>query len=93
MTKEEVGRDVRRKRIGENERVVREEVTKEVMYVLKMMKGGKAAGMNNIMVERLKNGVVCIIEWLMKIFNKCMEISILMRKELMRYNVETLDVG
>ena len=47
---------MRRKRIGENERVVREEVTKEVMYVLKMMKGGKAAGMDDIMVERLKNG-------------------------------------
>ena len=65
---------MRRKRIGENERVVREEVTKEVMYVLKMMKGGKAAGMDDIMVERLKNGGICIIEWLMKIFNKCMEI-------------------
>ena len=37
------------------------------------MKGGKAAGMNGIVVEMLKNGGIRIIDWLLRIFNKCME--------------------
>ena len=53
---------MRRERIGENERVVRE----EIMDALKKIKGGKAAG---ILVKMLKNGVISIIDWLMRIFN------------------------
>ena len=51
----EVGRDVRRASIGQNERVVREVLGKEIMSTLKKMKGGKATGMDGIVVEILKN--------------------------------------
>ena len=37
------------------------------------MKGGKAAGIDGIVVEMLKNGGISIINWLLRIFNKCME--------------------
>ena len=46
------------------------------MVALKMMKGGKAAGMNSTVVEMLKNGGISIIDWLLKIFNRCMESSV-----------------
>ena len=47
----EVGGDIRRVKIGENERVVRKVVRKEVMAALKKMKGGKAASMDGTVVE------------------------------------------
>ena len=37
------------------------------------MKGGKAVGMDGIVVKVLKNGSISIVDWLLKIFNKCME--------------------
>ena len=43
------------------------------MGTLRKMKGGKAAGMDGIAVEMLKNGCINIIDWLLRIFNKCME--------------------
>ena len=57
----EVGGDIRRERIVENERVVREVVREEIMSALKKMIGGKAAGMDAIVVEMLKNGDISII--------------------------------
>ena len=48
-----IGGDVRRERIGENERVVREVVREEIMGALKRRKGGKAAGMDGIVVKML----------------------------------------
>ena len=53
----EVGGDIKRERIEGNERVI---------------KGGKAAGMDGIVVEMLKSGGISITDWLLKIFNKCM---------------------
>ena len=41
------------------------------MGALKKMKGGKAAGMDGIVVEMLKNGGISIIDWLLKMFNRC----------------------
>ena len=46
----EIGGDFRRARIGGNERVVRRVVREEIMGVLKKMKGGKAAGMDDYVV-------------------------------------------
>ena len=43
------------------------------MGALKKIKGGKADGMDDIVVEMLKNGGISIIVWLLRIFNKCME--------------------
>ena len=43
------------------------------MSALKKMKDGKAAGMDGIIVGMLKNGGISIIDWLLRIFNKCME--------------------
>ena len=68
-----VGGDIKKERIGENERVVRGVVREEIMGVLKKMKGGKEAGMDDIVVEMLKNGSISITDWLLRIFNKCME--------------------
>ena len=48
-------------------------VREEIMGALKKMKGGKAAGMDGIVVEMLKKGGISIIDWLLRIFNKCME--------------------
>ena len=46
------------------------------MVALKRMKGGKAAGMDGIVAEMLKNVGISIIDWLLRIFNKCMESGI-----------------
>ena len=37
------------------------------------MKGGKPAGMDYIVVEMLKSGGISIIDWLLRIFSRCME--------------------
>ena len=68
----EVEGHVRRGRIGEDERVVKEVVREEIMGALKKMKDSKAAGMDGIVVKMLKNGGISIIVWLLRIFNKCM---------------------
>ena len=44
------------------------------MGALKKIKGGKAAGMDGIVVEMLKKGGISIIDYLMRIFNKCIEL-------------------
>ena len=69
----EIGVDVRRARIRGNERVVRKGVREEIMGVLKKVKGGKAAGMDGIVVEMLKSGGIGINDWLQRIFNRYME--------------------
>ena len=43
------------------------------MGALKKMKSGKSAGMDGIVVEILKNGSISITDWLLRIFNNCME--------------------
>ena len=48
----------------------------EIMGALKKMKGGKAASMDGIMVEMLKNGGISITDWLLRIFNKFMECGV-----------------
>ena len=40
------------------------------------MKDGKAAGRGEIVVEMYKNAGICIIDWLLRIFNKCMEAGV-----------------
>ena len=37
------------------------------------MKGGKTTEVDGIVVEILKNGGIGIIDWLLRIFNICME--------------------
>ena len=37
------------------------------------MKGGKTAGLDGTVVEMLKNGGINVIDWLLRIFNRCME--------------------
>ena len=48
-------------------------VREEIIDALKKVKSGKAAGMDGIVVEMLKNGGISIIDRLLRIFNKCME--------------------
>ena len=58
----EVGGDIRRERVRENEREVREVVREEIMVVLNVMKGGIAAVMDGIVVEMLKKGGISIVD-------------------------------
>ena len=44
-------------------------VKEEIMGLLKKMRGGKAAGIDDIVVEMLKNWDISITDWLLKIFN------------------------
>ena len=43
------------------------------MGALKKMKGGKAAGMDGIVVEMLKNGGISITDWFLRILYRCKE--------------------
>ena len=52
---------------------MREVVREEMIGALKKIKGGKAPGMDDITVEMLKNGGISLNDWLLKIFNECME--------------------
>ena len=47
-------------------------VKEKIMCALKKMEGGKAAGMDDIVVEMLRNGGISIIDWLLRKFNRCM---------------------
>ena len=69
----EVGGDVWSSRIEENEGVVREVVKEEIMGALKKMKRGKASDIDGIVAEMLNNLSISIIDWLMIIFNNCIE--------------------
>ena len=59
--------------MGENESVIRKVVKEELMGAIKQMKGCKAAGMNGMVVEMLKRESINITDWLLRIFNRCME--------------------
>ena len=63
-------------RIGENDKVVRKMGKEEIMGAIKKMKCGKAAGMEDIVVKMLKNGGISITDWLVRIFNRCIESSV-----------------
>ena len=71
--------DVTRVSIRENERLVRKVVGEEIMSALKKMKSGKAAGMDGTVVEILKSGDINIIDWLLRIFNRCMGLVLYQR--------------
>ena len=43
---------------------------------IKKMKGGKAAGKDDIVVEMLKNVGISIVAWLLSIFNRGMETGV-----------------
>ena len=45
----------------------------EIVGALKKMKGGKAAGIDGIVVEILKSGSISLINWLLRISKRCME--------------------
>ena len=57
----------------ENEREI---TIEEVKRALNETKGGKAPGMDGVRVEMLKEGVVTILEWLVRLFNICFMLSI-----------------
>ena len=59
--------------IKDNERVVRKVVREEIMTALKMIIGGKAAGVDSIFVGMSESGSISTIYWLLRIFNRCME--------------------
>ena len=53
------------------------EITRqEVKRALNEMKGGKAPGMDGVRVETLKEGDVTVLEWLVRVFNICLILSI-----------------
>ena len=43
------------------------------MGTLKKMRSSKKPGLDGIMVKILKNGGISIIDWLLRIINRCME--------------------
>ena len=53
--------------------------------MLKKMKGGKAASTDVIVVERLKSGGISIIDWFLRIFNRCMYMRIGRQRVPFRY--------
>lgn len=53
----------------EDERAIDE---KEVRLALKKLKNGKAVGVDDIAAEMLKGGGNAVIEWLLRLFNVCM---------------------
>ena len=57
----------------ENEREI---TIEEVKRALNETKGGKAPGMDGVRVEMLKEGGVTVLEWLVRLFNKCFMLSI-----------------
>ena len=57
----------------ENEREITRE---EVKRALNETKGGKAAGMDGVRAEMLKEGGVTALEWLVRIFNICFMLSL-----------------
>ena len=42
------------------------------MGALKKIKAVKTVGINGIVIEMLKGGDISIIDWLLRIFNRCM---------------------
>ena len=84
----EVGGDIRRERIGENERVVKRVVREEIIGARKKVKGGKSAAMDGTVVEMLKNGVISITDLLLRIFNKCMKSGGVYRSSIQRKREE-----
>ena len=62
--------------IKDNERVVRKVVREEIMTALKMIIGGKAAGVDSIFVGMSESGSISTIYWLLRIFNRCMEYGV-----------------
>ena len=50
------------------------------MGSLKKMKHGKAAGMNDIVLEMLKTGCISITDWFLRILNGCMESGVLYQR-------------
>ena len=51
-------------------------VKEEIMGALNNMKGGKATGMDHIVIEMLKTRGISLIDLLLRIFNRCMESSV-----------------
>ena len=50
-------------------------VRKEIIDPLKKMKGGKAVTMDGFVIRVLKNRGINIMDCLLKIFDRCMEIG------------------
>ena len=67
----EVGGENRRGSAEGNERVARRAVREEIRSALKKMKGGKAVGLDSIVVQIFKSGGISIINWLESKFNRC----------------------
>ena len=44
------------------------------MSSLNKGKGGKIIGMDDIVLKIFRNGVITIIYWLLRIFNRCMKL-------------------
>ena len=57
----------------ENEREI---TIEEVKRALNETKGGKAPGMDGVRLEMLKEGGVTVLEWLVRLFNICFMLSI-----------------
>ena len=55
------------------EREIRRE---EVMNMLKKMKRGKTVGLDGTPVEMLKYSGVSLVDCLLRIFNRCMELDV-----------------
>ena len=55
--------------------VIRRVRREEIMSAIKKWKARKAAGMDGIVEEMLKFGDVIIIDWLVNIFNRRMELG------------------
>ena len=62
-----------RKEISGNEGVVGKMVREGIVNALKQLKGSNAAIIYAVVVERMKNEGISIIDWLLRICNRCMK--------------------
>ena len=76
---------------GEGKRVIRVVEKKigrdEVMDELKKMKGDKAEGLDGNVAENLIGGDASVVDWFLRIFNRCTKIGVVPEDRSMLYTI------
>ena len=61
-----------------NEMVGRKMMREEMINVLDKMKGRKVASLGDTVMRMLKNGSFNLVNWLLRIFSRCMETGVVL---------------